>query len=134
MTAAEEHHYALFPRPTAARQRTRIARDGRRENRILRNEANPRGGSPGRQQTRNVKTYGLSEVPTMITCPSWRGNAAAGWDGEPVIAAIGGPEVVIRQVTLPPLPLQSILPALEIEHRELGLLPPGEARRDVRHA
>ena len=57
--------------------------------------------------------------------------AAAGSDGEPVVAAIGGPEVVIRQVSLPPLPPQKILPALEIQHRELGLLPPGEAVMDA---
>lgn len=57
--------------------------------------------------------------------------AAAGVEGEPVIAAIGGPEVVIRQVSLPPLPPQKILPALEIQHRELGLLPPGEAVMDA---
>ena len=57
--------------------------------------------------------------------------AAAGADGEPVVAAIGGPEVVIRQVSLPPLPPQRILPALEIQHRELGLLPPGEAVMDA---
>jgi type IV pilus assembly protein PilM len=57
--------------------------------------------------------------------------AAAGSEGEPVIAAIGGPEVVIRQVALPPLPPQKILPALEIQHRELGLLPPGEAVMDA---
>ena len=57
--------------------------------------------------------------------------AAAGADGEPVVAAIGGPEVVIRQVSLPPLPPGKILPALEIQHRELGLLPPGEALMDA---
>ena len=57
--------------------------------------------------------------------------AAAGSEGEPVIAAIGGPEVVIRQVALPPLPPAKILPALEIQHRELGLLPPGEAVMDA---
>jgi type IV pilus assembly protein PilM len=57
--------------------------------------------------------------------------AAAGADGESVVTAIGGPEVVIRQVSLPPLPPQKILPALEIQHRELGLLPPGEAVMDA---
>ena len=30
--------------------------------------------------------------------------AAAGAGGQPVIAAVGGPDVVIRQVSLPPLP------------------------------
>jgi hypothetical protein len=29
--------------------------------------------------------------------------AAAGADGEPVVASIGGPDLVIRQVSLPPL-------------------------------
>ena len=57
--------------------------------------------------------------------------ATAGGAGEPVVAAVGGPDVVIRQVTLPPLPSQKILPALEIQHRELGLLPPGDAVLDV---
>jgi type IV pilus assembly protein PilM len=57
--------------------------------------------------------------------------ADAGADGEPVVAAVGGPEVVIRQVSLPPVPLAKILPALEIQHRELGLLPPGESVMDA---
>jgi len=57
--------------------------------------------------------------------------ADAGADGEPVIAAIGGPDVVIRQVSLPPVPAAKILPALEIQHRELGLLPPGDAVMDA---
>jgi type IV pilus assembly protein PilM len=52
-------------------------------------------------------------------------------DGEAVIAAVGGPDVVIRQVLLPPVPPGKILPALEIQHRELGLLPPGEAVIDA---
>lgn len=52
-------------------------------------------------------------------------------DGEAVIAAVGGPDVVIRQVSLPPVPPGKILPALEIQHRELGLLPPGEAVIDA---
>jgi type IV pilus assembly protein PilM len=57
--------------------------------------------------------------------------AAAGAAEAPVVAAIGGPEVVIRQLTLPPLPASRILPALELQHRELGLLPPGEAVLDA---
>jgi type IV pilus assembly protein PilM len=57
--------------------------------------------------------------------------ADAGADGEPVIAAVGGPDVVIRQVSLPPVPKAKILPALEIQHRELGLLPPREAVMDA---
>ena len=57
--------------------------------------------------------------------------ATAGGAGEPVVAAVGGPDVVIRQVALPPLPNQKILPALELQHRELGLLPPGDAVLDA---
>ena len=57
--------------------------------------------------------------------------ADAGADGEPVIAAVGGPEVVIRQLSLPPVPRAKILPALELQHRELGLLPPREAVMDA---
>jgi len=57
--------------------------------------------------------------------------AEAGADGEPIIAAIGGPEVVIRQVSMPPVPSAKVLPALEIQHRELGLLPPRDAVMDA---
>jgi type IV pilus assembly protein PilM len=57
--------------------------------------------------------------------------AAAGADGAPVVAAVGGPDVVIRQVSLPPVPPSKILPALELQHRELGLLSPGEAVIDA---
>ena len=57
--------------------------------------------------------------------------AAAHADSEAVVAAIGGTDVVIRQVALPPLPPARILPALEIQHRDLGLLPPGEAVMDA---
>jgi len=57
--------------------------------------------------------------------------AEAGADGAPVIAAIGGPDIVIRQVALPPVPASRILPALELQHRELGLLPPGDAVTDA---
>ncbi len=57
--------------------------------------------------------------------------AKAGADGEPVIMAIGGPEVVIRQVSLPVLPNSRVLGALEMQHREFGLLPPEEALLDA---
>src|SRR5205823_5781341 len=57
--------------------------------------------------------------------------AAAGARGEPVVTAVGGPDVVIRQVSLPPVPSAKILPALEIQYRELGLLPPGESVIDA---
>lgn len=57
--------------------------------------------------------------------------AAASAHGEPVVAAVGGPEVVVRQVVLPPVPPARIVPALEIQHRDLGLLPPGESVLDA---
>lgn len=57
--------------------------------------------------------------------------AAAGATGEAVIAAVSGPDIIIRQVLLPPLPPARIIPALEIQHRELGLLPPGESVLDA---
>ena len=57
--------------------------------------------------------------------------AAAGAGGESVVAAVGGPDIVIRQVSLPPLPPARIIPALEIQYRELGLLPPGESVLDA---
>ena len=37
--------------------------------------------------------------------------AAARVDGEPVVAAVGGPDVVVRQLTLPPLPRDRVLQA-----------------------
>jgi type IV pilus assembly protein PilM len=57
--------------------------------------------------------------------------AAAGAEGDTVIAAVGGPDIIIRQVSLPPVPPARIIPALEIQHRELGLLTPGEAVLDA---
>jgi Tfp pilus assembly PilM family ATPase len=57
--------------------------------------------------------------------------AAAGADGEPVVASIGGPDLVIRQVSLPPLKPAKMLQALEVQHRELGLLPPDQAVLDA---
>ena len=57
--------------------------------------------------------------------------AEAGATGESVIASIGGPDVVIRVLSLPPVPKDKILPALEIQHRELGLLTPREAVTDA---
>ncbi len=57
--------------------------------------------------------------------------ADAGAAGEPVIVAVGGPDVVIRQHSLPPVPRGKILPALELQHRELGLLSPRDAVMDA---
>jgi type IV pilus assembly protein PilM len=57
--------------------------------------------------------------------------ASAGAASDPVVTAVGGAEIVIRQVSLPPLPPAKVLPALEIQHRELGLLPPGDAVMDA---
>jgi type IV pilus assembly protein PilM len=55
----------------------------------------------------------------------------AGADGEPVISAIGGPEVVIRQVSLPSLPSSRILSALAMQHKDFGLLAPEDAVLDA---
>src|SRR5213594_4292413 len=57
--------------------------------------------------------------------------AQAHADGEPVVAAVGGPDVVVRQLTLPPLPPNRVLQALELQHREFGLLPPSEGLLDA---
>src|SRR5712692_8887830 len=57
--------------------------------------------------------------------------AQAHADGEPVVAAVGGPDVVVRQLTLPPLPPDRVLQALELQHREFGLLPPSEGLLDA---
>jgi type IV pilus assembly protein PilM len=57
--------------------------------------------------------------------------ASAGAEGDPVVTAIGGPEVIIRQVSLPSLPPNQIIPTLAFQHRELGLLPPEEAVIDA---
>ena len=57
--------------------------------------------------------------------------AAARVDGEPVVAAVGGPDVVVRQLTLPPLPRDRVLQALELQHREFGLLPSSEGLLDA---
>jgi len=48
-----------------------------------------------------------------------------------VVAAVGGPDIVVRQLTLPPLPPGRVLQALELQHREFGLLPPSEGLLDV---
>lgn len=57
--------------------------------------------------------------------------AQAGADGAPVVAAIGGPDVVVRQVTLPAVPGSRILQVLELQHREFGLLAPPDAVLDA---
>ena len=57
--------------------------------------------------------------------------AAARVDGEPVVAAIGGPEIVLRQLTLPPVPADRVLQALELQHKDFGLLPPSEGILDA---
>lgn len=57
--------------------------------------------------------------------------AAAEAEDEPVVAAVGSGDVVIRQVALPPLPPSRVLGALELQHRELGLLAPGDAIMDA---
>jgi type IV pilus assembly protein PilM len=57
--------------------------------------------------------------------------AQAGADSEPVVASVGGPEVVIRQVSLPPLAPSKVIAALEMQYRELGLLPPEDSILDA---
>jgi type IV pilus assembly protein PilM len=57
--------------------------------------------------------------------------AAARAHGEPVVAAVGGPEVVVRQLTLPPMPVERVLQALELQHKDFGLLPPSEGLLDA---
>lgn len=57
--------------------------------------------------------------------------ADAGVVGEPVIVAVGGSDVVIRQVSLPPVPRGKILSVLEIQHRELGLPAPRDSVTDA---
>ena len=74
-----------------------------------------------------VEGAGLGQVAAAIHAALAQARA----DGEPVVAAIGGPEVVIRQVSLPPLPRTRIVSALEMQHREFGLLPPAEAVLDA---
>ena len=69
--------------------------------------------------------------PPQVAAAIHAALAKARADGDPVVAAIGGPEVVIRRVSLPPLPRTRILSALEMQHREFGLLPPAEAVLDA---
>ena len=57
--------------------------------------------------------------------------ADAGAEGEPVIAAVGGPEVVIRQISAPPVPPAKLLSALGLQHRYMGVLPAGEPVDDA---
>jgi type IV pilus assembly protein PilM len=81
---------------------------------------------------------GLGSAPVAAETHAQQVNQAihlamadAGADGAPVIAAVGGSEVVIRQVSLPPVPPSRIIPALEMQYRELGLLPPDESVLDA---
>src|SRR6266478_3993880 len=85
-----------------------------------------------------VAITGLGSAPVAAESQGQQVNQAihlamadAGADGEPVIAAVGGPEVVIRQVTLPPLPASRSIPALEMQYRDLGLHPPDESVLDA---
>src|ERR1700730_1662920 len=81
---------------------------------------------------------GLGSAPVAAETQAQQVNQAihlaradAGADGAPVIAAVGGSEVVIRHVSLPPLPPPRIIPALDRQHRELGLHPPDESILDA---
>src|SRR5262249_50385400 len=51
-------------------------------------------------------------------------------DGSPVVAAVGGPDVIIRQVSLPPVAPAKLLSAMELQHR-WGPAGAGEAVGDV---
>jgi len=60
----------------------------------------------------DLAVTGLGSAPVAAETQAQQVNQAihlaladAGADSAPVIAAVGGPEVVIRQVSLPPLPL-----------------------------
>ena len=57
--------------------------------------------------------------------------AQAGVNGDAVIASVGGPEVVVRQLTLPPVPADRVLQVLELQHKDFGLLPPSEGLLDA---
>ena len=57
--------------------------------------------------------------------------AQARVEGEAVITSVGGPEVVVRQLTLPPVPTSRVLQALELQHKDFGLLPPSEGLLDA---
>ena len=57
--------------------------------------------------------------------------AQAGVNGDAVITSVGGPEVVVRQLTLPPVPPDRVLQALELQHKDFGLLPPSESLLDA---
>jgi type IV pilus assembly protein PilM len=51
--------------------------------------------------------------------------------GVPVVAAIGGADIVVRQVTMPPVPPVRLLQVLELQHREFGLLAPEDGVLDA---
>ena len=52
-------------------------------------------------------------------------------DGIPVVAGIGGPDVVVRQLTIPRVPIARLLQILELQHREFGLLAPSDGVLDA---
>jgi type IV pilus assembly protein PilM len=80
---------------------------------------------------RGVAPVSAGGDPAELRQAIYAALAGAGADGEPVIAAVGGPDVVIRVVSMPPVPKAKILPALELQHRELGLLSPRDAVMDA---
>src|SRR5207249_3187255 len=89
-------------------------------------------GTPGK--TRITGTAGVSIAGGGGTATAQAIHAAlaqAHADGEPVVAAVGGPDVVVRQLTLPPLPPDRVLQALELQHKEFGLLPSSEGLLDA---
>ena len=50
---------------------------------------------------------------------------------DPLACSIGGPQVVIKSVKLPPLPLVRVLDAVKWHFQENGLLPPGDTVFDA---
>ncbi|MBI4529744.1 MAG: pilus assembly protein PilM [Deltaproteobacteria bacterium] len=75
---------------------------------------------------------GVSEIPLT---DDWReaGQAlaealkgAGAKKRDPVVCSIGGPQVIIRLVKLPAIPLQRIVEAIRWQFRETGLLPEGD--------
>jgi len=82
-----------------------------------------------------ITGYGIAAVemgsgPRQVSQAVHAALAAAGADGAPVVAAVGGPDVVIRQVALPPVATSKMLSAMELQHR-WGLGAAGEAVVDV---
>lgn len=75
---------------------------------------------------RGIVPVEAADEPRQVGQAIHAALADAGADGEPVITAVGGSDVVIRQVSMPPVDPAKLLSAFGIQHRYLGLLPAGE--------